>query len=247
MRLKDKRIIIVGVGSGIGRASAYAMAKEGAKLFLVSRSEKCHEIAEFLRGKGYEVYSHRADASKLNEVKGFVSDAVEKLGKINVVFVNAGYWTPTNVEEVDEETIKMLWDSNFLSHVFVVRETLPLFKEWGGGVYIHTAAVYGNFGVASGSSIYNATKAAIVAFVKTVARDYAKYNIRANAICPDGVSHELFSDFETLRTDNLPYRSGWPEDVAFLAVYLASDESAWMNGAAIPIDGGWSIGVKPKE
>jgi len=246
MRLKDKRILMVGVGSGIGRASAYAMAKEGAITFLVSRSDKCHEISDFLNKRGYESYSYRADASNPQEAKSMISEALKKMGTFDVVFINAGYWAPTDVENLDDETINDLWKSNFLAHVYVVKETLPLFKKWGGGVYIHTSAVYGNFGVAEGSSIYNAVKAALVSFVKTVAKDYAKYNIRANVICPDGVSHRMYSDFDTLRTEKLVLRSGWPEDVAFLAVYLASDESSWMSGAVIPIDGGWSLGLRHK-
>ena len=247
MRLKGKKVVIVGVGGGMGRASAYAMAREGAELFLVSRSERAHEVASFLSGKGFPAHSCRVDASSLKEVKEMVMEAINKMGKFDVVFVNAGYWTPTNVEDVDEDTVRMLLNNNLLAHIYTVRETLPYFKKWGGGVYIHTSAVYGNFGIASNSSVYNAAKAAVVAFVKTIAKDYAKFNIRANVICPDGVPHELFSDFETLRTDPLTYRSGWPEDIAFLAVYLASDESSWINGAAIPVDGGWSLGVKPKE
>ena len=243
MRLKDKKVLIVGAGTGVGRATAYAMAKEGASLYLVSRSEKAYETARFLQERGHPAFSTSADASRRQDVKRFVKDALERLGGIDVVFVNAGYWVGGPLEDMDEEDIKALVENNLLSHIYTAQEILPYFIERKMGVLIHTAAVYGTFAVAQHAAVYNATKSAVVSLVKSIASDYGRFNVRANAICPNGLSHRLYSSYDDLKTEPKVTRRGWPEDVAYLAVYLASDESWWMNGSAIVIDGGWAVGA----
>ncbi|NPA80333.1 MAG: SDR family oxidoreductase [Thermotogae bacterium] len=241
MRLEGKRILIVGAGTGVGRASAYLMAKEGASLFLVSRSEKAYETAKFLTDRGHVAFATGADASNRGDVKRLIAEAKDRLGGIDVAFINAGYWAGGPLEDMEEDDINALIEGNLLTHIYTAHELLPYFADSGGGVLIHTAAVYGPFGVASHAAVYNATKAAVVALVKSIARDYAKYNIRANAICPNGLSRRMYSSYDDFRTEPSTLRRGWPEDVAYLAVYLASDESWWMNGSAIAIDGGWSV------
>ena len=257
MQLEGKVVLITGAGSGIGRASALLLAQEGALVGLLSRTEsELESVLAEIEQAGGEGRKLVADVSSEQDMKQAVSDLMDRWGRLDIVFANAGIngvWAPLDELTLEEwnKTIGVNLTGTFLT----VRETLPYLKERGGSVII-TSSVNGTRKFSNpGATAYSCSKAAQVAFAKMTALEFAKHRIRVNVICPGAISTEI--DESTVKRDleeaeepveypegNIPLtdgKPGTPEEVARLVLFLASDASSHITGTEIWIDGGETL------
>lgn len=246
-RLSDKVAIITGAGTGIGRAIAFALAAEGAHVALLGR--RMQLVQTVAREIGDSAIAIQADVSKKSEIDLSLEETVGHFGRLTTVVNNAGVLRIGTAEQISEEQ----WDETFNTNVRAVwrlsTAALPYLRKAGGGSIINIASVLGLNG-ARNRAAYAASKGAVVLLTKCMAIDHGAENIRVNAICPGFVETELTeavfrqaADPEAVRRERTAVhpigRLGKPEDVAGLAVYLASDESTWTTGAVLAVDGGY--------
>ena len=250
-RLKDKIAIVTGAGSGIGRAIALAMVREGARVVLVGRrNDRVEAVAREVPREGQgSAMALAADVSKRDSIERVLQETAKAFGGINVLVNNAGILHPGTAEQITEAQ----WDETFNINVrglwLLSRAVLPHLRKAGGGSIINVASVLGINGVRNRAA-YAASKGAVVLLTKCMAIDHGHENIRVNAICPSFVETDLTAavlskaaDPDAMRRERIGVhpmgRLGQPEDMAGLAVYLASDESSWVTGAVFPVDGGY--------
>jgi len=246
-RLANKTAIITGSGSGIGRAIAIAFARENAYVVLVGRrKEKLEETAQAVGGSALVI---PADVTQSAEIDRVLKQASEHFGGLHVLVNNAGLLHIGTAEQITEAQ----WDETFNVNVrglwLFSRAVLPYMRKSNGGSIVNIASVLGINGVRLRAA-YAASKGAVVLLTKCMAVDHGPDHIRVNAICPSFVETDLTAEVirkapnpEAVRKERIAVhpigRLGQPEDIAGLAVYLASDESSWVTGAALPVDGGY--------
>jgi NAD(P)-dependent dehydrogenase (short-subunit alcohol dehydrogenase family) len=246
-RLEGKIAMVTGAGSGIGRACALALAHEGARVALIGRRKD--RLEAVAREIGTNALVVAADVSKKPDIDRMVEQTVSSFGGLNVLVNNAGVLHAGTVEQVTEQQ----WDETFNVNVrgvwLLSRAVLPHLRKAGGGSIINIASVLGINGVCN-RACYAPSKGAVVLLTKCMAIDHGHERIRVNAICPAFVETDLTAavlrkapDPEAMRRERISAhpigRLGQPEDIAGMAVYLASDESSWVTGAVFPLDGGY--------
>jgi NAD(P)-dependent dehydrogenase (short-subunit alcohol dehydrogenase family) len=244
MRLAKKVAIISGGGSGIGRAIAVAFAKEGAQVAICGRDRKKLEaVAEQIGAACLPVVS---DVSISKQVELAVGMTIQPFERITTVVNSAGVLLAGAAESVSEEDWEHTFNVNVLGTWLLSRAALPHLRQAGGGSIINIGSVLSLTG-ARNRVAYTASKAAVLGLTRAMALDHAPENIRVNCICPGMVETEMIAPFNadaTARKQRLAMhpagRFGQPEDITGLAVFLASDESAWTTGAAFPVDGGYT-------
>ncbi len=250
MRLIGKIAVITGAGTGMGRACAVAFAREGAKVALIARRKHLLEEVAHQIGGGALVVA--ADIRKKADVERIVSATVKRFGGLNVLVNCAAVLIPGMAESHSEKDWDETFDTNVRALWLLSRAVLPRMRQAGGGSIINFSSVLGLVG-ARNRAAYAASKGAVTLLTKAMALDHGHEQIRVNCICPGIVETELVADFvrkapdpEKARRERVALhplgRFGTPEDVAACAVYLASDESAWVTGSVFPIDGGYTAG-----
>src|SRR5712691_10052738 len=248
-RLSGKLAWITGGGTGIGRAIALAFAREGASMAVAGRRlEKLREVISEVQKAGGAGLAMECDVTRVREVERAVKGTVERFGRLNVLVNNAGTLYVSTVEGISEEEWDRVMTVNVKGPFLMSRAVLPEFRKCGGGAILNIGSVLGLFAVKDRAA-YSASKGAVTMLTKSMALDHAHEKIRVNCICPSVVETDLvkgvFNETERgqemlkARLATIPLgRLGRPEDVAEMAVFLASEDSSWLTGAAIPLDGG---------
>jgi NAD(P)-dependent dehydrogenase (short-subunit alcohol dehydrogenase family) len=249
MKLAGKVALVTGAGSGIGQAIALLFAAEGARVGVADFSEAGgNATVSQIRAAGGEAEFFRVDVSRSAEVKAAVDGALRRWGQLDILCNNAGIGVAATVVETAEED----WDRTLavdLKGVFLgCKYAIPPMIARGGGVIVNTASVAGQVGVLNRAA-YCAAKAGVVGLTKSVAVDYIGQNIRINAICPGTVDSPWIQKILSAQPDPVAERQrmverqpmgrmGEPAEIAKAALYLACDDSAFVTGTALIIDGG---------
>jgi NAD(P)-dependent dehydrogenase (short-subunit alcohol dehydrogenase family) len=248
MRLKDKVCLITGGGSGIGKASSLLFAREGARVVVVDvKRDAAEGTAREILDAGGEARAFGADVSKAADAEGMVRFAEETYGRLDVAFNNAGVFHPD--DDSVTNTSEAIWDLVInvnLKGVFLgCKYEIPALQRAGGGSIINTASFVAVMGAAAPQIAYTASKGGVLSMTREIAVEFARKNIRANALCPGPVETpllaELLSD-PARRQRRLvhipPGRFARAEEIANAALFLASDESSFVNGSTFLVDGG---------
>ncbi|MBM7707133.1 NAD(P)-dependent dehydrogenase (short-subunit alcohol dehydrogenase family) [Chryseomicrobium aureum] len=237
-KLEGKVAVITGGASGIGAATAKLFSEHGAKLVLVDLQEDLGTA--FVKELPDAIFI-KADVTSEKEVTAVFTKAKEAYGKVDVVFNNAGIGrvTPTHDLSYDEwrKTVAVDLDGVFL----VAREAIRAFKEQDGGVIVNTASMYGWVG-SPGSAAYNAAKGGVVNFTRSIGLEYAAENIRVNALCPGFIDTPIIpEESKAVLKDMTPMkRLGQADEMAKAVLFLASDDSSFMTGSSLVVDGGYT-------
>lgn len=254
MRLKDKITLITGSGSGIGRSTAQLFAREGATVIVNDLSEENGRgTVELIEQEGGKAVFIQADVTDADSVKAMVDEAISRFGKIDVLFNNAGISGVGRLHELEPEEWDRVVQVNIRGVFMPSKYVLPHMMERKSGSIINMSSCIAEIGLARRAS-YAATKGAVLALTKSMQVDYAPYNIRVNALLPgtiltpfvENYLRTSYDDIEEayagLRNRQLSGDLGRPEDVAAAALFLASDESKFMMGSPLYIDGGVVFG-----
>ena len=250
IRLAGKVALVTGGGTGIGKAIAIAFAREGAKVAVAGRrKEKLQETVHEVKKAGGDGLAIACDVSNAKDAERAVHETASNFGKLNVLVNNAGVLHVATIEGTSEEEWDRLRTINLKGPFLMCRAALPEFRKVGGGAIVNVGSVLGLIGMKDRAA-YCASKGGVTLLTKAMALDHGHEKVRANCICPSVVETELVAGLfaseagEALRKariQTIPIgRMGKPEDVAEIAVFLASEESSWLTGAAIPLDGGLS-------
>lgn len=240
-RLEGKVAIVTGGSSGIGKAIAEKYKEEGAEVVIADvNTEKGQKVAQEI-----ECDFKECDVADYNNVEEVVESTVEKYGKLDIIVNNAGIGAMSTIEDMDLDEWNRIESVDLDGVMYGTKAAIPHLKETEGSV-INMASIYGLTG-ANGSTAYNAAKGGVVNFTRSVADDVAEYNVRVNSICPGFVETPMTDEdledeeFNQYVTNMTPLgRVAQPEEIAGVAVFLASDEASYITGVNLPVDGGWT-------
>jgi NAD(P)-dependent dehydrogenase (short-subunit alcohol dehydrogenase family) len=241
VKIKEKVAVITGAASGIGKATALLFAKEGAEVVVVDiDEEKGEETVKKIKEKGGNAFFVEADVSKAADAKKIADEAVKKHGKIDVLFNNAGVFAIGSVIDTNEKSWDRVINVNLKGTYLCSKYAIPKMIQQGEGVIINMGSCDGIDAVAN-SAAYCAAKAAIVHLTKEMALDFAHSNIRVNCICPGPILTKPALKMPKSQL-SLFNRPGKPEEIANVALFLASDAASFITGSAILVDGGFIAG-----
>ena len=249
-RFTDKSIIVTGAASGIGRAAATLFAAEGGKVICADWSDAAEDTAQAIRNAGGTATAIKIDAGKEEDVVRTVALAVEQFGGLDIMFANAGIsGGMANIFDTDVALITEVLRVNLIGPYLAVKHAAPEIAKRGGGAIVLTASVAG-IRSGAGSPAYSASKAGVINLAMTSAQQLSGSNIRVNAICPGltetGMTKPTFDyareagKMEKVGRLNPLKRAAQPEELAKVALFLASDDASYVNGQALAVDGGLS-------
>jgi NAD(P)-dependent dehydrogenase (short-subunit alcohol dehydrogenase family) len=249
MRLEDKVALITGGTSGIGEAAAMLFAKEGAKVAITGRNEKRgHAVAARIMNDGGKAIFIHADVRRAEECSHAVEETLRVFGGLNILFNNAGVFYPHTTLDCTEEEWDLQMDINLKGTFLMSKAALPHMIEQGRGVIINNSSGWG-IGGGDAAVAYCASKGGVVLLTKAMAIDHGRQGIRVNCICPGDVDTPMLPEDARLRglkwedylagcSDRPLGRIGTTDEIAKAALFLASDDSSFMTGAALVVDGG---------
>ncbi len=257
MQLKERVAVVTGAGSGIGAAAARRLAREGARVALLGRTEEdLNGVAAGIRGQGHEALPLAVDIVEAEALEGGYGQVIDRWGRLDIVFANAGVngvWAP--IEELSPEEWRSTVDINLNGTFLTLKYAVPYLRERGGSIIV-TSSVNGTRMFSNtGATAYACTKGAQVVLGRMLALELAKHRIRVNVVCPGAVETDLdehtddrdtslMRDPRAVPDDAIPLTDDRPasaEDVAELVLFLASDASGHVTGTEIWIDGGQSL------
>ncbi|MBL4665556.1 MAG: SDR family oxidoreductase [Nitrospinaceae bacterium] len=244
MRLKDKTAIITGGGSGIGLATARAFCKEGAKVILFGRrKEKLVSAADEL---GDSVLIVQGDMTHNDDLDKLINKTLNNFKGIDILVNSAGLFNGAPLHEISDSQWDGMMDINIRSVFQLTRRVLPIMMAQKSGSIVHISSILGLIAV-PGVAAYNVSKGALNQFSRSIAVEYGTYGIRSNSICPGlietDMTADLMKDAALMQEWSKEYPIGWfgkPEDVASACLFLASDESSFITGTVLPVDGGFT-------
>ena len=250
MRFSDKSIIVTGAGSGIGRAAALLFAAEGGRVVVADLSEGADETARQITDAGGTARAIRMDAGREEDVIRTVALACEAFGGLDVMFANAGIsGGMANLFDTDVTLITEVLRVNLIGPFLAIKHAAPRIAERGRGAIILTASVAG-IRSGAGSPAYSASKAGVINLAQVSAQQLSGSNVRVNAICPGltetGMTKPVFdyareaNKMDRVGRLNPLHRGAQPDELAKVALFLASDDASYVNGQAIAVDGGLS-------
>jgi NAD(P)-dependent dehydrogenase (short-subunit alcohol dehydrogenase family) len=249
-RLDGKVALITGGTSGIGRATAMLFAEEGARVAITGRDEeRGARVVEVIARRGVDGVFVRADVRSADDCRHSVDRAVDAFGRIDVLFNNAGVYVANDVLGCDEQEWDLQVDTSLKGAFLMSRAVLPHMIAQGAGSIVHCSSGWGLVGGAKGAA-YCAAKGGLVLLTKAMALDHGPQGIRVNAVCPGDTETPM--EHEDARNQGLSWdayvalasagraipRMGQPDEVARAVLFLASDESSYITGAALPVHGG---------
>ena len=252
MKLHNKSIVITGASSGMGKAIVELFAREGANIIAVARRlERLEELAASLKDAPGKVIPYQGDVSRQEVMEGAIDTAVKEFGRLDVLVNNAGVMDDMSpIGDFTNEKLEQVFSVNVYGPMYSMRKAVQVFLEQGDGGNIINVASLGAMRTAAGA-IYCASKAAVVSMTKNTAFMYIPNGIRCNAIAPGGIATEIATSMgmpnmngygrvqKVLATSPEP---GTAENIAAAALFLACDDSSYVNGDVLLVDGGWAAG-----
>jgi NAD(P)-dependent dehydrogenase (short-subunit alcohol dehydrogenase family) len=245
MKLKDRVAIVTGGASGIGEATVRQFVKEGAKVVIADFSDRGKNISEELNADGYDTLFVMVDVTKEEEIKQMINETVNKYGKLDIMYANAGIAEDAPAHELSYEKWKRTIDINlsgvFLSDKYSIEQFL---KQGSGGVIVNAGSIH-SFVSLPNPTAYSSAKGGVKLLTQNLCTAYAKEGIRINAICPGYIDTPLLKDADSKQKEYLASlhpqgRLGKPEEIAKAVVFLASDDASFVNGTTLLVDGGYT-------
>ncbi|AMA71442.1 MULTISPECIES: SDR family oxidoreductase UcpA [Aneurinibacillus] len=253
-KLNNKIAVVTGAAMGNGEGIARTFAKYGAHVVLLDMSERVFEVKQQLESQGYAATAYQVDVTNFTEIKQCIDQAIQDFGKIDVLVNNAGVIRLASFLDMSDDTRDFQFDVNIKGVWNVTKAVLPNMVENKYGKIVNMSSVTGTMVADEGETAYATTKAAILGFTKALAREVARYNITVNAICPgyiltpmaEQIAKESNATNPNAVVDGIASgvplgRLGRIEEVGELAAFLASDESSYITGTHVVIDGGSTL------
>lgn len=244
-RFKNKVVIVTGGASGIGLASVHAFANEGAKVVVADHSAHGQAVADELKQAGKPALFCQLDVRNTGEVQQMIRQTVEAFGRLDVMFANAGVGSDAPIGQLTEESWQRLIDINltgvYLCDKYAIEQML---RQGGGGVIVNCGSIHSHVGK-SGVTGYAAAKGGVKLLTQTLGIDYGAKGIRVNAVCPGYIDTPLLKDIpeagkaELIKLHPMG-RLGRAQEVAECVLFLASDQSSFVNGSSLMVDGGYT-------